>query len=370
MFKINKKSKKSKARLGEIKTQHGVIPTPFFMPIATKGTVKTLDSLDMKNLGAEILLSNTYHLYLRPGMEIIKKAKGLHKFMNWPRPILTDSGGYQVFSLAKMRKISDKGVKFRSHIDGSEHLLTPEKSIEIQMKLGSDIIMVLDECAPYPCGYDYARKSMEMTTRWAERCKKFLKNNQRRIEINPSQQLFGIVQGSIYRDLRLASARQLGRLNLDGYAVGGLAVGEPRKEMYKVLDYLVPELPDNKPHYLMGVGKPEEIIEAVKRGIDMFDCVIPTRNARHGMLFIWEKDGLGKNFYKTIQITNEKFKKDFSPVDKKCGCYTCQNFSRAYLNHLFKTNEMLGYRLATMHNVKFYLDLMEKIRLNIKNGKF
>lgn len=394
MFKIAEFSKKSKARLGELKTSHGVIKTPFFMPIATKGAVKTLDALDMENLKAQVLLSNTYHLYLRPGMEIIKKAGGLHKFMNWSGPILTDSGGYQVFSLAKMRKISEEGVKFRSHIDGSEHLLTPEDSIEIQMILDSDIMMVLDECPPHPCDYDYAKESLELTTRWAKRCKDFfysaspssdgtgsrrfkrfginsVRNPQLKLGRNPNQKLFGIVQGSTYKDLRIKSARQLKKLNFDGYAIGGLAVGEPRKEMYKVLDYIIDELPQDKPHYLMGVGKPDEIVESVKRGIDMFDCVIPTRNARHGMLYIWKHDNLNKkDFYETIQITNEKFKKDFTPLDKKCGCHTCRNFSRAYLNHLFKTNEMLGYRLTTIHNVKFYLDLMAKIRLNIENNEF
>lgn len=370
MFKINKFSKKSKARAGELKTSRGIIKTPFFMPIATKAAVKTLDSLDMKSLGAQILLSNTYHLYLRPGMEVIKKAGGLHKFMNWQGPILTDSGGYQVFSLAKIRQISERGVKFRSHIDGSEHLLTPEDSIKIQMILGSDIIMVLDECPAYPCDYDYARESLELTTRWAKRCLDFLEKNREKIKINSDQQLFGIAQGSVYKDLRIESARQLKELNFDGYAIGGLAVGEPRREMYKVLDYLVDELPQDKPRYLMGVGKPDEIVEAVRRGIDMFDCVLPTRNARHGTFYIWQNDNLKKkDFYKTVQITNERFKKDFSPLDKKCDCHTCQNFSRTYLNHLFKTGEILGLRLATIHNVKFYLDLMEKIRREIEKGK-
>ncbi len=363
MFKILKTSKKSRARLGKLKLLHGVVQTPFFMPIATKASVKTLDSADIENLGAEIILSNTYHLLLRPGMEVMRKAGGLHKFMNWPRAILTDSGGYQIFSLAKQRKITEEGAIFRSHIDGQKFTLTPELALEIQKNLGSDIAMILDVCAPYPCSKKEAEKAVRLTTDWAARSKKIK---------NKNQLMFGIVQGSVYKDLRRESARDLMKMNFDGYAVGGLAVGEPRDEMYKTLDYVVPELPDGKPHYLMGVGQPEEIVEAVRRGIDMFDCVLPTRNARHGLIYIFKgkKDNFGRGFYETLHITNEKFKKDFAPLDKNCSCPTCKNYTRAYLRHLFIAGEPLGLRLATIHNVHFYLELMRKIRAGIHAGKF
>lgn len=363
MFKILKTSKKSRARLGKLKLLHGVVQTPFFMPIATKASVKTLDSADIENLGAEIILSNTYHLLLRPGMEVMKKAGGLHKFMNWPRPILTDSGGYQIFSLAKQRKITEEGAIFRSHIDGKQFTLTPELALKIQKDLGSDIAMILDVCAPYPCSKKEAEKAVKLTTDWAARSKKIK---------NKNQLMFGIVQGSVYKDLRLESARDLVKMNFDGYAIGGLAVGEPRGEMYETLDYVVPELPDGKPHYLMGVGQPEEIVEAVRRGIDMFDCVLPTRNARHGLIYIFKgkKDNFGRGFYETLHITNEKFKKDFAPLDKNCSCPTCKNYTRAYLRHLFIAGEPLGLRLATIHNVHFYLELMRKIRAAIRVGKF
>ena len=284
-FKIIKKSKKSSARLGEIKTKHGIIKTPCFMPIATCGSVKSLDSIEMKKIGAQIILGNTYHLYLRPSDKLIKKFGGLHKFMNWSGPILTDSGGYQVFSLAKMRKISEKGAEFKSHIDGSCHMLTPEKSIEIQQNLGSDIIMVLDECAPYPASKKYIKKSLELTTRWAERCKKYFDKKNLKLKKNDRALLFGIVQGGTYKDLRERSAKQLLEIDFDGYAIGGVSVGEPSEKMFNVVDWTVHFLPEDKPRYLMGVGKPEEIIGAVARGIDMFDCVIPTRNARHGTLY-------------------------------------------------------------------------------------
>ena len=394
MFKILKTSKKSRARLGKLKVAHGVVQTPFFMPIATKASVKTLDSADIKNLGAEIILSNTYHLLLRPGMEVMKKAGGLHKFMNWPRAILTDSGGYQIFSLAKQRKITEDGAIFRSHIDGQKFTLTPELALEIQKNLGSDIAMVLDVCAPYPCSRDEAEEAVRLTTKWAERSrsyglkKKSLSNSP--FQKGRGQLMFGIVQGGVYKDLRLKSAEELVDLNFDGYAVGGLAVGEPRKKMFKILDYVVPKLPIDKPHYLMGVGQPEEIIEAVRRGIDMFDCVLPTRNARHGLIYVWSSSSRGgrkatkqspeiaaltsfarnDKFYKTLHITNEKFKNDFSPIDKKCSCHTCRNYTRAYLRHLFSAGEPLAARLATIHNVHFYLELMRKIRAAIRVGKF
>lgn len=338
-----------------ISTRHGKIKTPFFMPIATRGAVKFLHNDDFKKLKNQILLSNTYHLSLKPGLKIIQKAGGLHKFMNWDKPILTDSGGYQVFSLSAMRKIEEKGVRFKSTYDGSKHFFTPEKVIEIQEKLGSDIMMVLDECPPYPCTYEYAKKSQELTTRWAKRCKKKQTKNL----------LFGIVQGSVYKDLRIKSAKELVSMNFDGYAIGGLAVGEPAQEMYKILDYVCPLLPKNKPRYLMGVGQPEQILEAVKRGIDMFDCVLPTRNARHGSCYINLK--LAKNLsnvkYNILRIKSEKYKSDFKPLDPTCRCATCTSgYSRAYIRHLFNVNEPLAQRLATIHNLHFYLELMRKIR--------
>lgn len=364
MFKILKKSKKSYARLGELKTIHGVLHTPFFMPIATRGAIKSLTTDEMRDLGAEIILSNTYHLFLRPGNEIMKKAGGLHKFMKWSGAILTDSGGYQVFSLSKFRKISDQGVEFRSEIDGKKIFLTPEKVIDIQKNIGSDIMMCLDECPGFGASKKKVEEAIERTTEWAERCK--IQSQKQKTDKNL---LFGIVQGGVFPDLRKKSLKDLMNIGFSGYAVGGLAVGEPVKEMYNVLDFLVDKLPEDKPHYLMGVGYPEQIVEGVKRGIDMFDCVIPTRHARHGDLFIWKNNELKGKFYDTIAIYKGKYAKDFKPLDKNCDCYACRNFSRAYLHHLYKTKEMLYYRLATMHNIKFYLDLMEKIRKGIKSGK-
>jgi queuine tRNA-ribosyltransferase len=362
MFKIINKSKKSYARVGKLTTKHGVINSPFFMPIATRGAIKSLTTDEVKELGAEIILSNTYHLFLRPGDEIMKKAGGLHKFMKWSGPILTDSGGYQVFSLSKFRKISDQGVEFRSEIDGRKIFLTPEKAINIQKNLGSDIMMCLDECAGYGANKKKVKEAMERTTEWAEKCKVSNKNNK-------SQLLFGIIQGGVFKDLREKSLQDLANIGFDGYAVGGLAVGEPTKEMYKILDFLKDKLPQDKPHYLMGVGYPEQIIEAVKRGVDMFDCVIPTRHARHGDLFVWKNDSLKGKFYETIAISKGKYANDFQPLDKNCDCYACKNFTRAYLHHLYKTKEMLYHRLTTIHNIKFYLDLMKKIRNGIKKGK-
>lgn len=397
-FKLIKKSKKSGARLGEIITGRGIIQTPCFMPIATCGSVKSVDSVAMEKMGAQIILGNTYHLYLRPTDKLIRKLGGLHKFMNWNKPILTDSGGYQVFSLAKMRKISEKGAEFKSHIDGSQHILTPEKSIEIQRNLGSDIMMVLDECAPYTSSRDYIENSVKMTTRWAERCKKYFEKTQAgksqipnpKSQINPKSQnpnlkqiqnskfqiqnslLFGIVQGGTYKNLREESAKQLLKIGFDGYAIGGVSVGEPSEKMFKVVDWTAPFLPEDKPRYLMGVGKPEEIIGAVARGIDMFDCVIPTRNARHGTVYKFktknEKLKIGNNnagFYEVLRITNEKFKADKKPIDKNCGCFTCQNYSRAYLRHLFVSGELLALRLASIHNIYFYLELMKRIRNSV-----
>jgi len=345
-----------------LKTKHGQIKTPFFMPIATKGAVKTLTPKQLKNIKAQIVLSNTYHLNLRPGTKIIKKAGGLHQFMKWPGPILTDSGGYQVFSLAKFRKITPQGVIFRDNISGASHLLTPEKAIQIQIDLGVDIIMSLDECPPYPCSKKYARQSMKITTDWAKRGLKYFKKHKK-----PGQQLFGIVQGSVFKDLREKHAKELSQMDFNGLAIGGLAVGEKPAQMYKVIKWVIPHLPVGKPRYLMGVGYPEQIVKAVEKGIDMFDCVLPTRNGRHGVLYTWKKEkfAANKSFYKEIKIKQARYKNDIKFLDKKCDCYTCKNFTRSYLRHLFMSGEFLGQTLSTLHNLRFYLKLMEKIRKNI-----
>lgn len=363
MFRLIKKSQKSKARLGTLKTAHGSLATPFFMPIATKAAVKNLNTEEIRQLGSPIILSNTYHLYLTPGMEVMKKAGGLHKFMDWPGAILTDSGGFQVFSLSKIRRVLPNGVEFRSHLDGSKHLLTPKKVLEIQKIIGSDIAMILDVCPPSIASHKEVSEAVAITTKWAKEArrviglKEFIKDKQLR---------FAIIQGGIFEDLRIKSLQDLVELDFDGYAVGGLAVGETNKEMYQVLDYLAPQMPDNKPRYLMGVGTPENIVEAVRRGIDMFDCVIPSREARHGRLYLQVKSGFGRGFYETINITNAKYKNDFSPINKS----TLKSYSKAYLHHLFKTGEPLGMRLATINNVGFYLKLMENIRKHIKKGDF
>lgn len=375
-FKLLKTSKTNNARRGVLKTSHGVIQTPFFMPIATKGSVKALDSADIKNLGAEIILSNTYHLYLRPGTKVLQKFGGLHKFMNWQGPILTDSGGFQVFSLgARMEeknggnswvKLSENGVEFRSHIDGAKHILTPENAIQIQSAIGSDIMMVLDECPSAMATKEYLKDSLELTTRWAKRSKDEKTRLENKNKNLRKSLLFAIVQGGTDSKLRALSAKQLITIGFDGYALGGLAVGEPVKAMLKTLDAAIPFLPEDKPRYLMGVGYPEQIAEAVKRGIDMFDCVLPTRNARHGLLFTNLK--VSKNLsvaYKTIRIKQSRFAKDIKPVDPTCSCPACKNYSRAYLRHLFSAEEPLALRLATIHNVHFYLNLMKQIRENI-----
>src|SRR3990167_7143136 len=366
----------SSPRRGSLKTAHGAIETPFFMPIATKGAVKTLSSADMAGVGAGILLSNTYHLYMRPGLEIMQKAGGLHRFMNWSGPILTDSGGYQVFSLSKMRTLSEQGVEFQSPWDGSKHMLTPEKSIAIQQTLGSDIVMAFDECPPYPCEKKYAHEAVERTTRWAQRSKEQFQHKTAD-QPNRGQLLFGIVQGSVYADLRAQSARELQAIGFDGYAIGGLAVGEPTESMYETLASTLEELPADKPRYLMGVGKPENIVQAVRLGVDMFDCVIPSRNARHGLAYVWrEKNAAsdsaaapksaplsGAAFYETVHITNEKNKTAFTVLDSACGCLACGGgYTRAYLHHLFRVGEALGQRLLTAHNIKFYLDLMTRLK--------
>ncbi len=342
------------ARVGKIQTAHGVANTPIFMPVGTRGTVKacTPETLS-EHIQAEIILANTYHLYLRPGHEIVQEAGGLHSFMGWHSPILTDSGGFQVFSLGPLRKITEEGVAFRSTIDGAEHFISPERSIEIQNALGADIIMAFDECPALPNDYTYLKDSMEMTLRWAERCRKAHRNS--------DQLLFGIVQGGMERDLRQASIDGTVSIGFPGYAIGGLSVGEEKDLMYETLAYIAPLLPEEKPRYLMGVGTPEDLVYGVRCGVDMFDCVMPTRNARNGSLFTTA--GI-------IRIRNTKYKNDFSPLDAACTCYTCQNFTRAYLRHLHVENEILGSQLHTLHNLHFYVSLMRGIRRAICDGSF
>lgn len=352
-FEVIKSSEKTKARLGRLSTPNGVIKTPVFMPVGTAATVKAMKPETVKSLGADIILSNTYHLYLRPGHLIVQEAGGLHKFMNWNGAILTDSGGFQVFSLGDMRKISEEGVEFRSHIDGSTHFFTPEKSIEVQNALGADIIMAFDECAPYPADYQYTKDSMERTLRWLKRCKDAHKNTEK-------QALFGIMQGGMYNDLRIESAKRTVDLDLPGYAIGGLSVGEPKDLMYDVLDASVDYLPKDKARYLMGVGSPDCLIEGVIRGVDMFDCVLPTRIARNGQAM---------TKYGRVNIKNAKYEKDFSPLDPSCQCYTCKNYSRAYLRHLFKANEILSSMLLTEHNLYFLINMMEEIREAIEDDR-
>lgn len=353
-YELIKTDTRTKARRGRVTTPHGTIETPVFMPVGTAATVKAMRPEEIKELGAEIILSNTYHLYLRPGHEIVKAAGGLHKFMNWDRPILTDSGGFQVFSLGAMRKIREEGVEFRSHIDGSKHMLSPEKSMEIQNALGSDIIMAFDECAPYPADRQYVKDSLERTTRWLKRCKEYHKDTER-------QSLFGIMQGGMYPDLRKLSAEQIVELDLPGYAIGGLSVGEPKPIMYEIMDECVDYLPKDKPRYLMGVGSPDCLFEGVERGIDMFDCVLPTRIARHGMAMTSQ----GR-----VNIKNAAYEKDFTPLDPNCDCYTCRNYSKAYLRHLFKADEILSSMLMTNHNLHFLVNTMKNIRKSIEEDRF
>lgn len=357
-------------RRGILRTAHGEIETPFFMPIATKAAVKTLASSDLETLNAEIILSNTYHLYLKPGLDVIYKAGGLHHFMRWDKPILTDSGGYQVFSLAHMCRITDDGVVFQSHYDGSLHTFTPEVSMHIQKVLGSDIAMAFDECTAYPCTREECVSALTHTSSWAQRSKAAFKQKDAQ-QTNSLQLLFGIIQGSVFEDLRKKSVLDIIHIGFDGYAIGGLAVGEPSSTMYHILDIVCPLLPAEKPRYLMGVGKPENIIEAVKRGVDMFDCVIPSRNARHGLLYIWKNRDLSgwllekpqDMFYESIHITNEQFENDMGPIDSHCKCSTCiSGYSKSYIRHLFKVGEPLAMRLATIHNIYFYLEMMRNIR--------
>ncbi len=359
-YELQKKDKNSKARAGKLTTDHGVIETPIFMPVGTQGTVKAVTQKILKDeINAPIILGNTYHLYLRPGMEIMEKAGGLHQFMNWDRALLTDSGGFQVFSLSELRKLKSYGVEFRSHLDGSKHLFTPEKVIEIERQIGADIIMPLDECTPYPCDYDYAKKSKELTSEWAILNKEAFEKSEPLY--GHKQHLFGIVQGSVYKDLREASAKDLMNIGFDGYSIGGLAVGEPAESMYDIVNFTTDILPENKPRYLMGVGRPENILEAIERGVDMFDCVMPTRNARNAYLFTSKG---------VVTIKNAIYKDDFSPLDSECDCYTCQNFSKSYLRHLFNAKEILAYELGTIHNLRFYLNLVKEARKQILNNTF
>ncbi len=352
-FKLIKKDKQTAARLGKISTPHGEIETPIFMPVGTQATVKAMTGEELKGLGAQIILGNAYHLYLRPGHELIAEAGGLHKFMHWEGPILTDSGGYQVFSLGKLCKITEEGVHFQSHLDGgAKHFLTPEDAIKVQQALNADIVMVLDECIPYPATADYALDSLERTTRWAERCRK---------AHDGRRGMFGIVQGGTYLNLREESARQLIPLDFEGYAIGGLAVGETKEVTHQIMAHTLPLLPEDKPRYAMGLGTPLDLLKGVALGVDMFDCVMPTRHARNGMLF---------TSFGHLVIKHAAYTRDFGPIDDKCGCYTCRHYSRAYLRHLYLAGEILAARLNTIHNLYFYLDLMAKIRHSIADNCF
>lgn len=351
------------ARRGVFETVHGTVQTPAFQNVATCGAIKGgLSTQDLKDVGAQVMLCNTYHLHVRPNDKIVREMGGLHKFTNWDRPILTDSGGFQVFSLAKLNKIKEEGVTFNSHIDGRKIFMGPEESMQIQSNLASTIAMAFDECVENPAKYDYAKEACNRTLRWLERCQKEMQRlNSLEDTINRNQLLFGINQGCTYDDLRIEHMKEIAKMDLDGYAIGGLAVGEPKEDMYRIISAVEPYAPKNKPRYLMGVGTPGNILEAVSRGVDLFDCVMPSRNARHGQLFT--KKGI-------ININNAKYITDEKPIDEECNCPTCKNYSRAYVRHLLKANEMLGMRLAVIHNLFFYNNLMEEIRFNIENGSF
>lgn len=354
------KDTKTKARAGVVQTAHGAVETPVFMPVGTRATVKAINQDVLSDeIKAQIILGNTYHLYLRPGTEILEKAGGLHKFMSWKKPLLTDSGGFQVFSLSSLMKIKRTGIEFKSHIDGSKHVFTPAKVIGIERSIGSDIMMPLDECTPYPCTYEYARKAVQLTSVWAAENKEAF---QKTTPLYGHQQyLFGIVQGSVYKDLREQSARDLTGIGFDGYSIGGLAVGEPAEVMYEMVDFVTDFLPEHQPRYLMGVGRPENMLEAIARGCDMFDCVMPTRNARNS--YIFTSKGI-------LSMRNNRYKDDFSPMDEDCGCYTCRNYSRAYLRHLFIAKELLVFELASIHNLYFYVHLLQEARKHILDGTF
>jgi queuine tRNA-ribosyltransferase len=359
IFEIQKKDRFSQARAGKLKLAHGIVETPIFMPVGTQGTVKTLSPDELEQIGAQIILSNTYHLYLRPGQKLIHQAGGLHKFMNWQRPILTDSGGYQVFSLAELSKVKIEGVRFQSHLDGSFHFFTPESVVEIQRNLGSDIMMALDECTTYPCMLDQAIESNKITLNWAQRSLNAF------LDSNPlygyEQTLFAIIQGSTYEEVRRQSATALVEMDFPGYAIGGLSVGEPKQAMFEMTKVCTEILPENKPRYLMGVGKPEDLVEAIGLGIDMFDCVMPTRNGRKGTVFT--RDG-------PLVVKNATYKENFTPIDPECQCYTCRHFTRAYIRHLFKAEEILGMRLASLHNLYFYLEIMYQARMAIQQDRY
>ncbi len=352
-FELIKTCKQSGARLGVVHTPHGDIPTPIYMPVGTQATVKAMTPREMEEINTKIMLSNTYHLHLRPGEELVKEAGGIHKFMSWNKPVLTDSGGFQVFSLAALRKITEEGVSFRSHLDGSKRFISPEVSMDIQMALGSDIAMAFDVCSPYPCDHKTAKEAMHRTHRWAERCKKH--------HTREDQALFGIVQGAFYDDLRIESAKTLADMDFPGYGIGGLSVGEPKPIMYDMLEKIEPHMPKNKPRYLMGVGTPDCFLEGVLRGVDMFDCVLATRIARNGTCFT--KNG-------RLVIRNATYAHDFGPIEEGCDCYACQNFSRAYIRHLFKAQEITGGRLASIHNLRFLIRMMEEIRQAILEDRF
>ncbi len=385
MFEVLTQDLQSKARCGRLTTAHGAVHTPAFIPVGTQGTVKAVTPRELRELKAQIVLGNTYHLFVRPGLDVIKHFGGLHKFMNWDGPILTDSGGYQIFSLARLRKITEDGVHFQNHIDGTPAFISPEIAIEIQATLGSDIAMVLDECAPYPCDYDYAVRSAEMTTRWAKRCKEAssvilsevegsrgitskvslqdssTSPRSARNDSVDSQLLFGIVQGATFDDLRKQSAQAIVDLDFDGYAIGGVSVGEPEEEMIGAVESSEPFLPKDKPRYAMGLGTPPQLLEMVARGMDMFDCVLPTRLARNGTAFTTTG---------TLNLKNAEFALDKNPIEENCGCYACSEFSRGYIRHLIKAEEILGLRLITLHNLYFYLDLMKRTRAAIAFGNF
>ncbi len=351
-FKLLHKDKSGKARLGLLNTAHGKVHTPCFVPVGTQATIKALSNDEMKECGAEMIIANAYHLYLRPGEKVLKKAGGLHKFMAWDAPIMTDSGGYQIFSLAVLRKVRKEGVEFKSHIDGSKHFMTPEKIIGFQKILGSDIMMPLDECLHYPVSRNNVEESLKTTFDWAKRSKKARATK---------QMLFGIVQGSTYLDLRKRAVEEIVGLDFDGYAIGGVAVGEPQDLIHEVTEYTASALPQNKARYLMGVGTPLDMLDAISEGVDLFDCVVPTRNGRNGQAFTWSGE---------LQLRNAPFKEDFAPVDKKCACYTCRNHTRAYIRHLFNTDEILGLRLVSLHNIYFYVKLIETSRKAIKEDRF
>jgi queuine tRNA-ribosyltransferase len=369
MFELLGKDASSKARRGRLTTGHGVIETPAFMPVGTQGSVKAVSPQELRELRAQIILGNTYHLFVRPGIEVIRHCGGLHRFMNWDGPMLTDSGGYQIFSLAKLRKITEEGVAFQNHIDGTPTFISPEIAMEIQAALGSDIAMVLDECPPWPCEYDYAARSLEMTTRWAKRCKKISDTGFRIPDSsdlsairNPQSALvFGIVQGGTFEDLRRSSAQALAAMNFDGHAIGGVSVGEPEPQMMQAVEWSEPYLPENKPRYAMGLGTPPQLIELIARGMDMFDCVLPTRLARNGTAFT----GGG-----TLNLRNSEFALQTGPLEEGCECAACRGFSRAYIRHLIRAEEILGLRLISIHNLHFYLDLMNCARRAIEEGSF